>query len=190
MRIVLFLLCVCLAGAALAQPEMDLLRNSVSIADGGTDDISNPGYAPFNLTYTIANDGTSVLNLTSMPEVAISNETNCSVTVLSAPSVSIASGGGTTTFTLQVSPTSATGFSFDLSIDNNDTDENPYNITFNGGPSTSSGSGGGGGKGGCSTDDSQGLHLLCWLVLLALLVPARVLSHKLSTRRDLRRAYD
>lgn len=183
LRILLIACCFCLCGSGFAQAEMNLLRSGMPIADGATDSISYTGTSPFNVTYTIANDGTTDLNLT-LP-VTFSNQTNCTVSQLSPPSTPVTSGGGTTTFTLQVSPTSATGFSFDLSIINDDTDENPYNITFSGstGPPTSSSSGGGGDS-GCSSGETQGRDLLVWLGLLALAVAA------LRVARDSSRAVD
>jgi hypothetical protein len=190
LRILLILLCACLAGSVFAQPEIDVLRGGVSIPDGGSDDVSNTGFSPFNLTYTIANTGSSNLALTSMPEVVISNESNCSVSMLAAPSTPVASAGSTT-FTLQVSPTSATGFSFDISIPNDDTDENPYDFTFNGNTTSSnSSSGGGGSNGGCSSNEAPGPELLCWLVLLSSALLGRTVFHKPPTQRDLRRVDD
>ncbi|MCA8936109.1 MAG: hypothetical protein KDB68_07870 [Planctomycetes bacterium] len=189
LRLFFMLVCFCFGGLLLAQAEMDLLRGGTSIADGGIDAISNTGTSPFNLTYTVRNDGTSDLNLT-LP-VVISGEVNCTVSQLSAPTTPVASGGGETTFTLQVTPTSASGFTFELSITNDDADENPYNITFNGNsgiPSPSSG--GGGGNDDCSTGETTGLNLLCWLLLLLPAILGRAFLHKRPTRRDLRRAHD
>lgn len=170
MRLILIILLFPCALAA--QPEMELMRSGTLIADGGTDALNNTGASPFNITWTIRNDGTSDLNVTG---VSISDESNCTVTVLSAPATPVASGGMTTTFTLQVSPIAAAEFSFVVSIANDDGDESPYNFTFSGHTSTPSnkGGGGGGGSSGCSTEESGSALLILALcgVVLALLRP-------------------
>ncbi|MCA8916980.1 MAG: hypothetical protein KDB90_16440 [Planctomycetes bacterium] len=174
----LAILIVCLfAGVLSAQPEIDVQRGGVSIASGTTDSVTNPGTSPFNLSYTIRNDGTTALSLTSMPEVVISGETNCTVVVLTAPSTPVAAGG-TTQFILQVTPLSATDFEFDISIPNDDSNENPYLIHFDAKPvsppaKTSSSSKGGG---NCSTNEISGTSL--WLLLIA-----GVLCHLALSRR-------
>ena len=182
--LILILLFPC---ALAAQAEMEVLRSGVTVADGGVDSIDSTGSSPFNITWTIRNDGASDLNLTGTPEVVVSAETNCTVSVLAAPSTPVASGGGTTTFTLQVSPISATDFSFEVSIANDDADENPYNFTLDGdteAPSSNSGGGGGGGNDNCSTSDSSG-----WL-WLAILCTIGVVLHKRSVCSDTRRIDD
>jgi hypothetical protein len=152
-----------------AQAEMDVQRAAVSIPDGGNDSVNNTGTSPFNLTYTIRNDGTLDLDLTGTPEVAISGETNCTVSVLSPPATPV-TPSSTTTFIVQVSPLSSAAVSFALSIANNDADENPYDFTFNASPSAPNPSDGSGGKaGGCSTGElGGGGMMLAGLVLLVL----------------------
>lgn len=159
--------------ALCAQAEMELLRAGNPIANGATDSIDSTGTSPFNITWTIRNDGVGDLTV-SAP--VISGETNCTVTLLSAPVSPVSSGGGTTTFTLQVSPISATDFTFDVSITNDDADENPYNFTLDGdteAPPNKKSGGGGGGDGGCSTGDSTGLFWLsaCLVALAMLAIP-------------------
>ncbi|MBZ0135257.1 MAG: hypothetical protein K8I27_02650 [Planctomycetes bacterium] len=153
--------------ALAAQPEMQLLRSGAAIADEGTDAINNTGSSPFNITWTIRNDGTSDLSVTG---ITISAETNCTVTVLSPPATPVAGSGMTTTFTLQVSPIASAEFSFVVGIPNDDADENPYNFTFNGHTSTpsSKGGGSGGGDSGCSTDESHSVFVILALFGLAL----------------------
>ncbi|MBK8207682.1 MAG: hypothetical protein IPK87_12975 [Planctomycetes bacterium] len=114
-----------------AQSDMVVLRDTVVIAVGATDSLQNTGASPFNLTYTIRNDGATDLDLTSMPPVALSGESNCTVIVLQDPVTPVAMGA-TTTFRLQVSPIAATAFSFDVSIASNDPVKNPYTFTFEG----------------------------------------------------------
>lgn len=170
------ILCVT-AGALAAQPEMDVQRAGVSIADGATDTVSNPGTSPFNLYYTINNDGTTDLTLTSMPEVVISGEVNCTVVVLAAP-ISPVAAAGSTSFTLQVTPLSSTDFEFDITIANDDGNENPYNIHFDAKPVSPPSKSGSSKKAGgnCSTNERE--VSAGWLVLLAGLLCLKALSRR------------
>ena len=180
MRIVLICLSACFASLLAAQPEMTLLRGTVSIADGATDSVTNPGTSPFNLNYTIQNDGTTDLTITGAP--TITNEVNCTVTVLVAPSSPVAGTGGTTVFTLQISPLSTADFSFDVSIINDDADENPYNFSFSATPIgavVSSSSKKRKSSGCAANQDAGGLGLLGLLVLLGV---ARVQRRRRSHR--------
>lgn len=160
--ILLFLLATPLA----AQAEMDVQRLGVSIADGGTDSATNTGTSPFNLTYTIHNDGTADLNLTGSPEVVLSGEDNCTVSVLSPPATPVAQAGSTT-FILQVTPLSSASFSFEVSIDNDDADENPYDFIFSATTSSPPASNNGGSSkkdSSCSTGTTPGA---VWLLLVS-----------------------
>lgn len=115
-------------------PEMDVQTSGASpVADGGTDNVGNHAAGtPFNLSYVILNTGTAALNLTGSPLVAIGSPTNCTANVTTAPTSPVAAAGQTG-FTIQVTPTTAgLAFSFTISIDNNDANENPYNWTVNG----------------------------------------------------------
>ncbi|MDO3385442.1 hypothetical protein QWI17_06265, partial [Gilvimarinus sp. SDUM040013] len=58
---------------------------------------------------------------------------NVTINAIGAPgSTTIGAGGGSTTFTVQYTPTLAGAFSFDLSFVNDDADENPFNFTVSG----------------------------------------------------------
>ena len=154
---------------AAAAPEINLLRDATtSITDGSTESQTNTGTAAFAANYTIRNEGAATLNLTGTTgsEVVVSNTNNCGVVVTQPGSASIAASGGTTTFTLTITPTAAGAFSFDVSIANDDIDEDPFNWTFSGNTGGSGGGGGGGGDdGGCSTS-TDGFN---WLALMGLL---------------------
>lgn len=190
MRIVLLALLFALPLAA--QPDMQLLRGTTELANGGEDNLNNTGFAPFNITYTIRNDGTTDLDLTGLPLLAITDEDNCTVTILQDPATPVAAAASTT-FRLQVSPISATAFSFNVSIASNDTLQNPYTFTLEGNTSKSSGSGGGGGSASndCSTSARDGMPWL--IVLLALCWLARRATGArsgFSTPRDARHFVD
>jgi hypothetical protein len=74
-------------------------------------------------TYTISNIGEGTLNLTGNPIVAISGSSSFTVTQQPASSVA---PGSTTTFIIRFNPTSAGNYSANVSIPNNDADENPF----------------------------------------------------------------
>lgn len=94
----------------------------------------DPNTATSSLTFTITNSGSSVLNLTGTPKVAVSGTNAADFTVTTQPAATVAASGGTTTFVVQFKP-SATGTRIAaLSIANDDPDgtENPYLIAIAG----------------------------------------------------------
>jgi hypothetical protein len=111
-------------------PEMDVLRGATPIGDGTTDAVGNrtTGSA-FSLTYDIDNTGPAALTL--IVPVVPTGSINCTVTVTSQPSASVAASG-TTTLVLSVTPTADGPFSFSISIDNDDANEDPYDFTVSG----------------------------------------------------------
>ena len=123
-------------GVAVALPEIAVTSSEGgAVADGGTDTFSSSPVAGSagTVTYTINNTGTTALSVTT-PTVAsnISNTSNVTVNSLALGATSVAAGGSTT-LTVNYTPTVADqAFSFDLSLANNDADENPYNITASG----------------------------------------------------------
>ncbi|MCL4729708.1 MAG: choice-of-anchor D domain-containing protein, partial [Planctomycetes bacterium] len=119
------------AGSASGAPEIDVLRGT-SIASGGTDNVgSQTAGVQSTLSYTVSNAaGTAALNLTGTPPVALSNQSNVTVSVQAQPAASVAAGASTT-FTLAFTP--GTGaFGFRITIANNDSNENPYIINVSG----------------------------------------------------------
>jgi len=126
-------------GTIPAAPEMDVQGNSTSIVDGDTTpstvDHTDFGDADVSndiilRTYTIENTGTAVLNITG--PVTIGGSHAADFSVVSPPDSTVAAGSGTTEFIISFNP-SATGIrSATLSIDNDDSDENPYNFSIQG----------------------------------------------------------
>ena len=81
-------------------------------------------------TYTIENTGTATLGIGT---ITIGGTNADDFTLTASPSATVATGGGTTTFTVQFAP-SATGLrTATISIENTDTDEDPYNFSIQGG---------------------------------------------------------
>ncbi|WP_073013980.1 choice-of-anchor D domain-containing protein [Roseibium suaedae] len=123
-----------ISGTATGTPEISVSETGQgqgAIADGGTlgQGTQTAGSA-VTLTFTVTNSGTDSLTLATATSASPSNVT---VNSISAPgSTTVANSGGTTTFTVQYTPTIAGNFSFELSFVNNDTDENPYNFTISG----------------------------------------------------------
>jgi hypothetical protein len=78
--------------------------------------------------FTVENLGTSNLNLTGTPRVAISGVDAAMFAVGTQPGSPVAAGG-TTVFTITFNPTTAGAKTASVSIANNDSNENPY--TFN-----------------------------------------------------------
>ncbi len=127
------------------QPEMDVQGNSTSIADGdntpSTTDytdfggVDTSGTNSVTRTFTIFNqaiggkDGD--LNLTGTPIVAISGANNSEFTVASSPSSQITSTNSSD-FQVKFDPTGAGTRTAEISISNNDADEDPYNFSIQG----------------------------------------------------------
>jgi hypothetical protein len=119
-------------------PEMDVLGNAVSIADGDTTpslaDDTDFGSADANggtvvKTFTIQNTGTASLNLNGTPTVSISGGAGFSLTTMPTTPVGVSSS---TTFQITFDPSAIGASTATVSIANNDADENPYNFDITG----------------------------------------------------------
>jgi len=134
-----------LTGTGLA-PEIGVLgAGSTAIADGGSQGFGNVAINAINkITFTIQNTGNASLTGLSITK----DGTNASDFVVSAsPSTSV-TGGGSTTFTVDFTPTSAGSKTAAIHIASNDADENPYDINLTGTGNTPP-----------SGDDGFGYHL-------------------------------
>jgi hypothetical protein len=126
---------------ATAEPEMDVQGNGQSIVDGDTTP-STSDHTDFGSTtvsggtvtrtFTIENTGETYLNLSGVPEVLISGTHASDFTVIATPSTPVSYGGGTTTFQVQFDPSGTGQRDAFISIDNNDSNENPYNFDIQG----------------------------------------------------------
>lgn len=122
-------------------PEMDVWGNNITIVSGDTtpttSDHTNFGKTllgvPVSRTYTIANVGNETLNLTDTPVVSLTGaECTSEFSVTQQPETSM-EPSGTTTFTVQYSPTDAKDSdTCTVTIGNNDSNENPYTFTIKG----------------------------------------------------------
>ncbi|BAO76893.1 LamG-like jellyroll fold domain-containing protein [Winogradskyella sp. PG-2] len=112
-------------------PEINLQSNSLDIVDGDTEpyNIDNTDYGSAALgttmtrTFTIENNGTAALNISS---ITLSNTTDYSITgtTYSSP-VSIL---GSTTFSIRFNSLTVGQTTTNVIINNDDSDENPYNF--------------------------------------------------------------
>jgi hypothetical protein len=114
-------------------PEIDVQRPaSTSIADGSTDNVGGRDPGAVNLTYTIDNTaGTSPVTIPA-GGVTADNLSNCSnFSVVTTLPLNVAEGG-TAALSISFDVDGYGAFSFDMDIDNNDGDENPYDIQVSG----------------------------------------------------------
>ncbi|WP_298497850.1 choice-of-anchor D domain-containing protein [uncultured Algibacter sp.] len=122
-------------------PEINILGNATTITDGDTTPVTSDdtefgaiaNSTTLDHTFTIENTGTATLNLTGgTPIIDISG--HAAFTILTQPTAnSIASGGGNLTFVVRFAPTAiVTNVQATISIDNNDSNENPYTFVVQG----------------------------------------------------------
>ncbi|KAA5821894.1 choice-of-anchor D domain-containing protein [Algibacter amylolyticus] len=122
-------------------PEINVTGNGSNIADGDTTPTTTDDTefgtttiaTTIDRTFTIQNIGTSTLNLTGgIPIVDISG--NSAFSILTQPSSSVITNGGSDlTFVVRFAPTAIiTNAQATISIDNNDSDENPYTFVVQG----------------------------------------------------------
>ena len=141
-----------------AEAEIDVQRPAgTSIASGGTDAQGDVAInAVSALTCTIDNSGGADLDITGTPAVTVQNASgNVSAAVVAQPSTPVGSMASTT-FDVEFTVDTTGPFSFDLVIENNDANEDPYTITISGTGVDDSGTGGAGGTGGDGGQGGQG----------------------------------
>ncbi len=124
---------------ATPQPEINLVGNSTNIPDGDitpsladdTDFGSISSGSTLDHTFTIENIGTATLNLTGgTPLVDITGD--AAFTILTQPSGNTIATSSSRTFVVRFAPTVNGTVSADISIDNNDSNENPYTFRVQG----------------------------------------------------------
>ena len=128
-------------GVAPTAPEIAVTGNSIAIADGDSSpsaadhtDFGSTAVAggTVDRTFTITNSGDAALSLSGNPRVAVSGTHAADFTVTSQPTTPVATGGGTTTFTVRFDPSASGVRTATLSLANDDADENPYNFSIQG----------------------------------------------------------
>ena len=121
-------------------PEINIQGNSTNISDGDVSP-STADHTDFGgvlvssgtivRTFTIQNTGSANLNLTGAPLVAISGANAADFSVTTVPTSPVAAAGSIT-FQVTFNPSAAGTRTASISIDNNDSDENPYNFNIQG----------------------------------------------------------
>jgi len=113
------------------KPEINLKHGATGIADGGNYDFgSHDVGTDTDVAFTIENIGTA--NLTLGTPLSLGGADADQFSIQQQPTSPV-SASGNTTFIVRFTPTSAGSKTASLSISNNDTDENPYNLTLTAG---------------------------------------------------------
>ena len=118
---------------ALPEISVELQPSNASVADGATIDYGNAvPLSTTTFTFTIKNTGPGDLFLNGSPNVAVSGADAAMFTVTAPPASPVPGPTGSTTFTVRFIPTGTGVRSAALSIQNNDTDEAPFDINITG----------------------------------------------------------
>ncbi len=117
-----------------AGAEINVKQNLTNIADGGSYDFGNvvAGNSSGAITFTIGNVGSADLSLTGTPKIEISGVNSAYFTVVQTAVTSPVAAASSTSFTISFNPGAVASFSAQISIANDDSDENPYNFVING----------------------------------------------------------
>jgi|GEM_PF-4100549 len=120
-------------------PEISVKQGTTDIPDGGSFNYGSQFVGTnTDITFTIENSGATDLILSGSPIITITG-TNADQFSVEQQPTSPVGAGNTTTFIIRFSPTSKGTKTASISITNNDSDENPYDITLNGAGIPSSG---------------------------------------------------
>jgi len=111
-------------------PEINLKEGVTDIADGGSYDFGSQLLSTdTDVTFTIENLGT--IDLTMTTPISIGGADAGQFSIQAQPTSPVAASGSTT-FTVRFTPTSTGAKTANISITNDDSDENPYNLTIQG----------------------------------------------------------
>ena len=114
------------------QPEIAVEQSAVDIPDGGSKAFGAiMAGSSKDLVFTLKNTGSASLTLNGTPKVILGGIDAALFTIVAQPSSPVASAGQTT-FTVRFTPTSAGARTASLSIANNDSSENPFDINLTG----------------------------------------------------------
>ena len=120
----------------LGQPEIAVEQSAVDIPDGGSKAFGAiMAGSSKDLVFTLKNTGSASLTLNGTPKVILGGIDAALFTIVAQPSSPVASAGQTT-FTVRFTPTGAGARTASLSIANNDSSENPFDINLTGSGTT------------------------------------------------------
>ena len=111
-------------------PEINVQRPAGTVlADGSIDEVGDQPIGEVTLTYTIENTGSSVLTVS---DITATNFDNCSNFQSTFTSNIDIDSGNSANIDISFDVDDEGAFSFDMDIENNDSDENPYDIHLSG----------------------------------------------------------
>jgi hypothetical protein len=115
------------------KPEIEVEYGAVNITDGGSVNVGAGVSGGSVFTFTVRNVGTTILQLTGTPPVVLVPGANCGpgTAVQTQPAIAVTTTAAVT-FTVFVEPLATGPFSLQVSIDNNDNNENPFDFTITG----------------------------------------------------------
>jgi hypothetical protein len=112
-------------------PEIAIMEAGHHLTNGMTKEFGSIAVgSTSDLTFTLLNIGAADLSLTGTPKVSITGSSDFSVSI--QPSSPISGPIGSTNFTVRFSPMTPGTKTATLSIPNNDSDENPFEILLTG----------------------------------------------------------
>ncbi len=130
-----------LSGTAIGYPQMQVLGNDILINNNASSPNSSDGtdfgIVPLSSgtsvhTFTIKNTGNGTLHLNGSPAVSISGNGASDFSVTALPSATVGPNNATTTFQITFDPSANGVRNAEISIDNDDSNENPYNFSITG----------------------------------------------------------
>src|SRR5262249_13705683 len=114
---------------AATAPEITVRLNGTSLTDGQAVNFgSTPQGTPITQTFTVVNDGNAALSLSAINAASMP----AGFTLLSNLGATSLSPGQSTTFSIRLDATTAGTFSGPIQFANNDSDENPFDLTLQG----------------------------------------------------------
>ncbi|MCX6840646.1 MAG: choice-of-anchor D domain-containing protein, partial [Verrucomicrobia bacterium] len=123
---------ITLTGGPPAEPEIAVERSGVNIADGGSVGFVTATVGrPADVVFTVRNTGSTLLALNGTPAVAVGGTDAALFSVIS-PSASALGAGDSTTFIVRYTPLDSSPKTATLSLANNDTDEQPFDLNLTG----------------------------------------------------------
>lgn len=123
---------ITLTGGPPAEPEIAVERSGVNIADGGSVGfVTATVGSPADVVFTVRNTGSAPLALSGTPAVVVGGTDAALFSVISPPASALG-GGDSTSFIVRYTPLDSSPKTATLSLANNDTDENPFDINLTG----------------------------------------------------------
>jgi hypothetical protein len=123
---------ITLTGGPPAAPEIAVERSGVNIADGGSVGfVTATMGSPADVVFTVRNTGSAPLALSGIPVVAVGGADAALFSVISPPASAVGAGDSTT-FIVRYAPLDSSPKTATLSLANNDTDEQPFDLNLTG----------------------------------------------------------